>query len=277
MSSPAPLLAPDDFAGFDENAPMRNERHAPSRDGYLVIRNLQGSQWVLSDARRLVDISVAVIILVVFSIPMMVIAVLTRLTSVGPVLFAQSRVGCGGRMFSILKFRTMECTRGAHRGPGLTSANDCRVTPMGRVLRKLKLDELPQFFNILRGEMSLVGPRPKSPDYEALAEMPYRPGITGPATLAFRCEELILQSVPATEMEEFYQTRIRPLKARIDHQYMRRATLWSDMGILAATLLASASPATVPNSFRSRQSEVQVRPAEERAQATCKEVLESAG
>jgi lipopolysaccharide/colanic/teichoic acid biosynthesis glycosyltransferase len=109
-------------------------------------------------------------------------------------------------------------------------------------MRKFKLDELPQLLNILGGEMSLVGPRPKLPQYAALLNMPYRPGITGAATLAFHREEEMLHNVEAGEMDRFYVQTIKPVKARLDACYMCHATFVSDMRIVAATVFSCLIP-----------------------------------
>jgi lipopolysaccharide/colanic/teichoic acid biosynthesis glycosyltransferase len=135
-------------------------------------------------------------------------------------------------------------------GPALTADGDCRITGMGYWLRKLKLDEVPQFYNVLLGDMSLVGPRPKLPQYFGIANMPYRPGITGTASLAFRHEEEILSRVHPSRLNDFYNRHIRPLKARMDARYMCRATFWSDMHLVGATFLACLAPASSPAIFR---------------------------
>ena len=137
----------------------------------------------------------------------------------------------------------MISSSGKLSGPGLTRGGDSRITCVGRILRKLKLDELPQFYNILRGDMSLIGPRPKLPQYAAIRNMPFRPGITGAATLAFRREEEVLRQVHPSLLDAFYNQHIRPMKANIDLNYMAHATLWSDMRIVAATFLACVMPA----------------------------------
>jgi lipopolysaccharide/colanic/teichoic acid biosynthesis glycosyltransferase len=208
------------------------------------------SAWCLSLTRRIFDCSVALIVLALFFIPMFLIALCVRFTSNGPALFTQQRVGRAGRLFWIYKFRSMETRSQEKSGPGLTRDGDTRITPIGRWLRKLKLDELPQFFNILRGDMSLVGPRPKLPKYEGLRNMPYRPGLTGAATLAFRNEEEILRSVHPEHLDTFYAQHIQPLKAHLDIHCMRAATLGSDINVIAKTFIACLAPERVPTVIR---------------------------
>jgi lipopolysaccharide/colanic/teichoic acid biosynthesis glycosyltransferase len=220
------------------------------------LNNPAASEWALSIRRRIFDLLVAIPVLAAFTAPMLAIAVLIRLTSRGPAFFVQKRVGRHGRLFSIYKFRTMEVANNGSSGPGLTRDGDARITPLGYWLRKFKIDELPQFYNILRGEMSLVGPRPKLPQYEAILNMPYRPGITGAATLAFRCEEEILRSVHPAHLDQFYEKRIKPVKARLDARYMCRATLRSDLRLILATFLACVTPAQLPASFRKTEANV---------------------
>lgn len=223
-------------------------RAKSSSSAHLSLQRIEetGSAWCLSLTRRIFDCSVAIIVLTLCCIPMILIALCVRLTSHGPALFTQQRVGRGGRLFWIYKFRSMETCRQGKSGPGLTRDGDTRVTRIGRWLRKLKLDELPQFFNILRGDMSLVGPRPKLPKYAALRNMPYRPGLTGAATLAFRNEEEILRSVHPENLDSFYAQHIQPLKAHLDTRYMRAATLRSDLNLIADTFVACIVPERVP-------------------------------
>jgi lipopolysaccharide/colanic/teichoic acid biosynthesis glycosyltransferase len=223
------------------------------------IESPTASDWSLSDSKRLIDLSFALLVLAVFGIPMLVIALCVRLSSPGPAFFSQHRVGRHGRLFRIYKFRSM-IFDADQSGPIHTTEGDCRITGMGRLLRKFKLDELPQFYNILRGEMSLVGPRPKLPQHEAIVNMPYRPGITGAATLTFRREEEILSRVHPIQIDHFYDRHIRPLKARIDVRYMCRATIWSDMRLIGATFITCLTPARAPAVFRSASTRVLVFP-----------------
>ncbi len=199
------------------------------------------SSWSQSLAKRIVDVTVAVLVLVAALVPGAFVCLLIRITSAGPVFFRQQRVGHRGRLFTLYKLRTMDATEDGN-GPGLTRDGDTRVTTIGKLLRKVKLDELPQFYNVLRGEMSLVGPRPKLPRYAAETDQLYRPGITGFATLWFRGEEQLLKEVGPEDLESFYERRIKPLKARADARYMRRASFLSDAGILLRTAVAALGP-----------------------------------
>jgi lipopolysaccharide/colanic/teichoic acid biosynthesis glycosyltransferase len=223
---------------------QKNSGDAASLGDAAQFIDPTASPWTVSALKRFLDAAVSLVVLVIFAAPMLLIALCVRLTSPGPALFRQRRVGRNGKLFVIYKFRSMTVNAGA--GIGLTKHGDHRITPLGRWLRKVKLDELPQFYNVVLGDMSLVGPRPKLPQYVVLRNTPYRPGITGAATLAFRREEEILSRIHPAEMENFYHRHIKPLKARIDARYMCRATFWSDLRIIAATFLACVASPRVP-------------------------------
>jgi len=166
-------------------------------------------------------------------------AALVAVTSPGPVLFRQTRVGLSGRPFTLLKLRTM---RVAPEGSQLTASGDSRITPVGRWLRRFKLDELPQLWNVIRGDMSLVGPRPEVPRYVEAADplwqsvLSARPGLTDPVTLRLRDEEALLAGV--TDVEGFYRERLLPWKLRGYRDYLARRSWASDLGVLGATALA---------------------------------------
>ncbi len=192
------------------------------------------SPWALSSTRRLLDALFAILALITFLPLMGFAALLVRLGSPGPVFFRQKRMGRNGREFTLYKFRSMSCDGGGANGSCITVTGDARITPVGSLLRRYKLDELPQFWNVLRGDMCLVGPRPKLPHHEAL-HMDCRPGITGAATLAFRNEEDFLSEIPEEQLEVFYEMFVKPTKARLDLEYMRTATLPSDLKILWRT------------------------------------------
>ncbi len=170
-------------------------------------------------------------------------SLLVAATSPGPVLFRQQRVGRNGRPFTLAKLRTM---RVAPEGSQLTASGDLRVTGVGRWLRRLKLDELPQLWSVVRGDMSLVGPRPEVPRYVDAADplwravLAARPGLTDPVTLRLRDEEALLAAagLEEGEVERFYRDSLLPWKLRGYRDYLARRTWASDLGVLAATLLA---------------------------------------
>lgn len=167
------------------------------------------------------------------------VAAAIKLEDGGPVFYRQERIGQGGKPFRILKFRTMTPDADRQGGP-LTVGADARITRTGRWLRRFKLDELPQLFNVLRGEMGLVGPRPEVPRYVALytaeqAEvLRLRPGITDAASIAYRNENDLLPRSP--DPEAFYIEHIMPNKIRINLEFAAGATLWAQTRIILATL-----------------------------------------
>ena len=188
--------------------------------------------------KRTFDFSAALAGLVVLSPLMLVLAVLVRATSSGPALFIQARVGRQGRVFRCAKFRTM-CT-GAQAQGTVTTAADAWVTPLGRFLRRWKLDELPQLWNVLAGRMSFVGPRPDVPGYADRLQgddrriLELRPGITGPATLLFRDEERLLAL--AKNPQAFNDAVVYPEKVRLNREYLETGNFWRDLGYVFATV-----------------------------------------
>jgi lipopolysaccharide/colanic/teichoic acid biosynthesis glycosyltransferase len=188
--------------------------------------------------QRVFDLVVASMGLVILSPLLMVVAVLVVVDSPGSVFFRGQRVGKDGRLFHILKFRTM-VDNAAQLGPGITTGGDARITRVGRWLRRTKIDELPQLWNVVRGEMSLIGPRPEDPRYVALYTedqrhiLSVRPGITSPASIQFRHEEALL---PAGDMETYIKF-LMPTKIKADLEYLDRRTFWSDLAVLLDTFL----------------------------------------
>ena len=204
------------------------------------------SAWNHSARKRGFDLILACPLLVVLSPLLVVIALLVKVSSVGPVFFRQQRVGKDGRLFRLIKFRTM-IHQANSSGPKITRAGDHRVTSLGAILRKWKLDELPQLFNVIRGDMSFVGPRPDVPEYVAGLPPPQsdilrvRPGVTGMASLRYHNEEQLLRDIASGELPEFYCTHLLIDKARIDLEYAQRAGFFSDVGVIVRTLMAMLS------------------------------------
>lgn len=191
-------------------------------------------------AKRLFDLLGSAAALLLLAPLMLALAVWIALDSGGPVFYRQQRVGRFGRAFRIHKFRTMSVGADLH-GPLVTVGDDARVTRAGRWLRHWRLDELPQFIDVLRGDMSLVGPRPEVPRY--LAQMPadlrarvlaVRPGVTDPVSLAHVDEAGLLAA--AADPEREYVEVILPRKLRAAADYADRASLWTDLAVLAGTL-----------------------------------------
>ncbi len=200
------------------------------------------SKWYSSRTKRTFDLVGAICLFVVFLPIMVLVAIGVKLTSPGPVIFRQRRPGKLGWQFNILKFRTMVDDRG-NPGPAVTRARDPRVTRFGRHMRKWKLDELPQLWNVIVGDMSFVGPRPlpiphwKEPSIQK--EAPYvlsvRPGLTSEATVNFRNEEEMLTPASVAEVERIYMKSIMPVKVKMDLDYLQRASFSSDLVIIFKT------------------------------------------
>lgn len=188
------------------------------------------SSWSRSGAKRVFDCACVLLSLPVLVPLILVIAAAVRLTSRGPVFFLQQRVGWHGRTFTILKFRTMVHGSDTAHHP-ITTCNNQRFTPVGPILRRWKLDELPQLANVLLGQMSLIGPRPKLREHEVF-HLPCRPGVTGLATIVFAREERILTCVARDRLDDYYHSVVLPAKRQLDAAYMARATFLSDLRLL---------------------------------------------
>jgi lipopolysaccharide/colanic/teichoic acid biosynthesis glycosyltransferase len=187
--------------------------------------------------QRTFEVFSAAVGLILLSPLLVVIALAIKLNDGDAIFYAQTRVGKSFRPFKLLKFRSM--VAGADRFALLTAPGDARMTTVGRVLRKCKLDELPQLFNVLKGEMQLVGPRPEVERYVHAFHADYAmllrdlPGITDPASIAYRNEDKMFDR---ERMEEHYLTQILPDKLRISLEYQQRRNLPSDLRVLLRTL-----------------------------------------
>jgi len=191
-------------------------------------------------AKRAVDLLVSLCGLMVLSPLLALIALAIRLSSPGPILFRQSRVGRSLELFDILKFRTM-VVDADKLGPPLTAGKDPRITSIGLFLRKIKLDELPQLVNVLRGEMSLVGPRPEVPKYVEMFKEEFariliiRPGITDLASIRYRNESEILEK--SDDPEQTYIDELLPDKLRLAEEYVSQSSLRFDFWVIGRTIL----------------------------------------
>jgi lipopolysaccharide/colanic/teichoic acid biosynthesis glycosyltransferase len=194
-------------------------------------------------AKRVFDVAFSAGVLLLLAPLLAAIALWVKLDSPGPVFFRQVRVGWKGREFHIYKFRTMRPD--AERwGPQITVGDDARVTRSGRVLRRYKLDELPQFINVLVGDMSVVGPRPEVPRYVALYPpatrdlvLSVRPGITDLASIEYRDENTLLGR--SADPEATYVRDVMPAKLRHCERYVRERSLRGDVAIIGRTIAAA--------------------------------------
>jgi lipopolysaccharide/colanic/teichoic acid biosynthesis glycosyltransferase len=201
---------------------------------YKVINDSSQTRHVL---KRTFDIVASLLGLIIASPAMLIISVLIKLLMPGPVFFRQYRTGRNGELFMMIKFRTMVI----NHDPNTTSVlGDRRVTPLGRFLRRYKLDELPEFWNVLKGDMSMVGPRPDMPEFtdrlsgEEKIILKLRPGITGPASIKYAKEEELLAGVP--DPVKYNNEVIWPDKVRINLEYYHNRSFLKDMLLIIRTV-----------------------------------------
>ena len=191
----------------------------------------------ISGGRRALDMAVSLTALMALLPILLALAVLVRCTSRGPILFRQVRVGAGGRPFIMLKFRSMSV--GTPGGPQVTTLTDRRVTSVGRLLRRSSLDELPQLVNVLRGEMTLVGPRPETVDLAARYPedcrwvLQHAPGLTGPCQIRLRDREVLPPD--AVDAEEYYLSVLVPRRVAMDTTFLGRPTVTATLAVLVET------------------------------------------
>lgn len=223
---------------------------------------------------RWVEAPIATLLLLLVSPLVVVLALAAAITSAGPAFFRQWRVGKEGRPFLLMKLRTMHAPpvaahakdatgatadRHADSGTGsdeappeVTAAGDPRITGLGRFLRATKLDELPELWHVVVGEMSFVGPRPEVPAHVDLEDplwqrvLRARPGLTDPVTLRLRNEEALMAAVPETERDEFYRRHLQPWKLRGYARYLDRRDAWTDLAVLGHTVVAVLFPGSQP-------------------------------
>jgi lipopolysaccharide/colanic/teichoic acid biosynthesis glycosyltransferase len=188
--------------------------------------------------KRIFDFITSLTGIILFSPVLLFLAVLIKLKMPGPIFFTQKRVGQHGNFFTMIKFRTMSVN---HGGNSISIKGESRITPLGAVLRKYKIDELPGLWNVIKGEMSLVGPRPDVPGYADKLEgedrkiLQLKPGITGPASMKYSNEEEIL--VEQNDPVKYNNEVIYPDKVRINLEYLTHHTFWLDVKIIVYTVL----------------------------------------
>lgn len=194
-----------------------------------------------TSAKRLFDIVVAASALLLLSPFFLLLSCIIKLDSAGPIFYKARRIGCSGRLFHMYKFRTM-ATNADKVGPAVTYKDDPRITRVGRWMRRFRIDELPQLVNILKGDMSMVGPRPEAPEYVQL-ELPIwqkvltvRPGMCGLTQLSFAIDEA--EALGNSESaDQDYMTQILPAKLQIDLRYVARQSFFYDIKLIIKTFL----------------------------------------
>ncbi len=223
--------------GTGRPAPGRRPAPGPADPGYAPRPVEPGPGIGPGAARRLLDLVVGLVGLAAVGLPLLVLMIAVRLESPGPALFRQQRLGQGGRPFTLVKLRSMRVGGG---GPEITAAGDARVTRLGRFLRSTSIDELPQLWHVVRGQMTLVGPRPETPllaaGYPPACRwvFAYRPGLTGPAQVRLRDRDVLPPGVPVDTRA--YLTRLVPARTEVEARFLARPTLPATLAVLADTV-----------------------------------------
>ncbi len=205
----------------------------------IVVQAINKKKTTLM-LKRLFDLVVAIMLLIVLSPLLILFSLRILLDSGRPIFFRQERMGKYGKTFEIFKFRTMR--QNTATADGITLLDDNRITKVGAFLRKYRLDEVPQLFNVIRGDMSFVGPRPDLPKYYEVEDKAYRcillvkPGVTCPAALEFKDEEVILAL--SDNPEETYVNKVFPMKVELNLKYLRNISVYQDMKIMLDTFVS---------------------------------------
>lgn len=192
--------------------------------------------------KRAFDLIVSLLVILIALPLWLAVAMAIKLDSPGPVFYRGTRIGKGGNLFTLYKFRTMVADA-PRQGPGITQQADPRITSVGRLLRRLKIDEMPQLINVLKGDMSIVGPRPEDPRYvahytpEQRRVLTVRPGMASPAFTKYRHEEELLAAA-GDDLEHVYLTQILPDKLRMDLDYIEQQSFLFDLSVLARAALS---------------------------------------
>ena len=188
---------------------------------------------------KIFDFTIAILLGILLLIPSIIIAILIKISSKGPVFFFQERVGYKEKIFKIYKFRTMKV--GSSKYGAITIGNDDRITKIGKILRKTKLDEIPQLINIYRGEMGFVGPRPDTPEYKEYYKKENSnffemiPGITGKASIYLSNEEELMENVD--NPKEFYIKKIIPQKVKLNEYHLQNNNILSNIKVMLETVI----------------------------------------
>lgn len=188
---------------------------------------------------KIFDFIIAILLGIVLLIPSIIIAILIKISSKGPIFFLQERVGYKEKIFKIYKFRTMKV--GSSKYGDITIGNDDRITKIGKILRKTKLDEIPQLINIYKGEMSFVGPRPDTPEYKEYYKKENSnffemiPGITGKASIYLSNEEELMENIH--NPRDFYIEKIIPQKVKLNEYHLKNNNILSNIKVMLETVI----------------------------------------